>query len=151
MEKIKKEVKVRLIALFFLSNISSLMLAIYMTEVPVQLEEIKTSMIRENYVSMKLRVLVNTSLDTQTPLVLTNRSKTLYIPYVFYIGEQSESNDQMVAFDSLSGQKEIIVSVPNIFVSKLINTSDLLLIPQVEKNLLVAVKNKKGEKYEISF
>lgn len=151
MEKISKEFKIRLIALFLLSNLSSLMLGTYLIEPEIGDQIDLQQVERENYVSLKLKVLINTKLDANIPFVLTNKERSIYIPYVFYISDERDTNNQFSMLEESDSTREIILSVPNQFVSKLINAKGLLLVPQIERNLLVTLKEKKGEQYEISF
>lgn len=151
MEKIKKEVKVRLLALFILSNLSTLMIGTYLGEAPID-NQIGTEVLqRENYVPLKLKVVVGTSLDVYSPLVLTNKSRKLYIPYVFFVEERSNDLNPIDPFDEAKNTKEIILSVPTKYVSQLIAAKGLLLVPQIARDLLVTTQPKHGEKYEISF
>lgn len=151
MERISKEIKIRVLALFILSNLSSLILGTYINDVPIQGDQMSKVEKRIDYVPLKLKVLVSTSLNSQMPLVLTNKLKTLYVPYVFYITHEAHSQDQLDSFGSFENRQEVIISVPKKYVSKLINEKDLLLVPQIERNLLVTAKIQKGENYEISF
>lgn len=150
MEKNKKALVLRIVALFILSNLASLMIGTYLAE-PVSINlEADSEVSRPDYSEIKISLEVNVDLRPKTPYTLVSKDNTLYIPYVFFVSNKQGPLDSFegLALDQGSKQ-EIVLSVPKRYIATLLQNTSLKLLPQLPKDL-VTTKSKRRS-YEISY
>lgn len=150
MEKNNQNLKFKLLAVFALSNLSSLMLgSSFSAPVEMPIEKAVQIEKRPNYLTMKLKVETKASLNFTDPFVITNSRQTLYIPFVFFKGKVEVESPEFSDLTGGKSREQIEFSVPRKFVSKLIREKDLVIIPQVGREHL---KSKHaGRNYEINY
>ena len=102
------------------------------------------SIIREDYIKLKLKVDLKTPL-TIYPVILTNKKSSFVIRNVFIHSLLNE--DSLQLSESLNPEQEVIIEVPKAESSKLLNQRDLVLYPTG----ISLSPNKKRKSYEINF
>lgn len=150
MEKLSKEMKLRLIAMFLLSNLSSLMLGSSMIKTTDFKPVVEKVQIRQGYTNIALRVHSTVDLNSLTPFVITNSKRNLYVPYVFYQKMENEQAIDPFAGEDTAQMVKLVLSVPERFVPKLLKEKHLLLVPQIARELILS-HTKRRESYEIHF
>ena len=150
MEKLTKELKLKFIFMFLISNLSTFMIAsttkIETTSLEVDSQELIP---RPDHIELALAVQIRAELVFNKPYVLTNMKRSLYIPYVFFINKlKLETLSEYPEVSELASEK-LILSIPKNSISKLLDRRDLMLIPQIEKKLIH--KHNQRRTYEINF
>ncbi len=149
MEKLNKDMKLRLLAMFLFSNLASLMLGGSLTEEPKLLSEIETITQREGYMDLALNVEVSVDLIPQTPFVLTNKTRTLYIPFAFFIKKEIPQDANPFNSETLNQGQRIILSLPKKYITKVLTNKNLVLLPQLERKFVLT--HTKRRNHEIHF
>lgn len=150
MEKTKKAFIVRVVAIFILSNLSSLMIGTYLAEPVLTQQTSETTINRPDYSEISLSLDVKVHLDLKTPYTLTSTANNIYIPYVFFVREVQENQDEFNGFNmNQAAGREIVISVPKKYIAKILRTKSLRLLPQLPRELLLT--KSKGRTYEINY
>lgn len=142
----KNDKKIKIFALFILSNICTFLLS--SSETNNGLEITSPPIVRPDYVNIVIEAELKTEFDTSVPLVLSNKSRTLYIPTVFM--KQKVSNDQNTVpeFASLPTSNHYLISINKKFVPHLLKSNKFEILPMIEKEILV--KKQRNHTYEIN-
>lgn len=137
-------IKIKFIFILILSN-ASMFLFLSSTDHEIKDDNIShRSIIREDYIKLKLKVDLKTPL-TIYPVILTNKKSSFVIRNVFIHSLLNE--DSLQLSESLNPEQEVIIEVPKAESSKLLNQRDLVLYPTG----ISLSPNKKRKSYEINF
>jgi hypothetical protein len=126
MEKENKSKNFKLLAILLISNIIVYLLSATPPEVQYQLEE-SIFQPRKDYIDLKIQANLNTSFIENKPISIISKNQKLFIPFAILRkqiikGPQSD-------FSSSQSTNEFIVHIPKTKVQRLINMSNLDIIP----------------------
>jgi len=149
MNKLKNPDKLKIIFLFFMSNICTFVLTneFLLEESPDSISQ-DLSISREGYSDIIIEASLKTEFTQSGPVTLISKQHNTYIPYVFLIKElQKEEQEGFEFEENRMNKTRFLVQVKNQYIEKLLRSSDLLITPNLEKELLL--KRKKGDQFEL--
>jgi hypothetical protein len=152
MQKLDKQMKVKIFALFLMAQVCMFLLASPGEEQTTTLNnDDLTFDNRPDYIEFTIRADNRVSSSLGTPVVITNEKRSIYIPYSFVLKQLGE--DTSIINDSFELDRtqnpEFSVYIHKKFAHYLMENHQFLIIPNLEEDL-VLVKKKKGVRYEIS-
>lgn len=152
MQKLDKQMKVKIIALFFMAQACMFLIASPSNEQAPEFGEQNTTFEhRQDYIKFTIRADNRVSLNSSTPVVITNEKRSIYIPYSFILKQLDENpssiNNNFEMAPSLL--PEFSVYIHKRFAHYLMGNYQFLIIPNLEEDLVLS-KKKRGVKYEIT-
>jgi hypothetical protein len=151
MQKLDKQLKVKILGIFLISQACMYLLASTDTDSPPMKLTPKVIESRINYIQLTIRAESYTNKGTNDPVVITNSRRSIYIPNCFII-EQIKEIDPIVhsEFESLPAMaSKFRVYVHKKYAYQLLKNTQFLIIPNLEKSLILKNKSR-GVNYEIS-
>lgn len=145
-----KNLKIKILALVIFSNLCSFLLG--SSDSPdIANKKIKPhTLIRPNYVSIRIKANVLTELDSLNPLLLSNSEKTHFIPNIF-IQKQIFQQNGFNLNESNSQESEVIISIHKKYLKQFFQMKSFVILPNIQKEYLNAKQSKQKRKsYEIS-
>lgn len=144
-----KNLKIKLFALIIFSNVCAFILGgLDNSKLEDEIISTHVSLERPNHSRIRIMANLRAELSFDKPLIITNKSRTLYIPNVFVIKEDINHNQAEFGTHELQ-QEYYIVSVPNDYLKKLFASKNLEILPLIKKENIVIQKNQR-KKYEIT-
>jgi len=137
----------KILTLFIISNLCTFLLFCH-SEIS-ESEFNKSDSFRPDYIQFKIRANLKTALTFNTPLVLTNLNRNLYIPYLFII-EKYPENSQLIENENSNDHSEYLISVHKKYLSTILEEKEFVIFPQLPKEMITRNTIKRNKRYEIT-
>jgi hypothetical protein len=149
MEKINKNIKLKIIILFILSNSSTYLLSSTESrEYHISTPQTETFEQREGYITVSISAEAITNSEPNLPISILSSKNSMLIPHGFLIKKNS-SEISDTGYLSESNMKNYTVHVPSKYLTKLLDGKSFKIIPYgaIEKN----AKKKRMVNYEFNY
>ncbi|MAX66251.1 MAG: hypothetical protein QF441_04340 [Bacteriovoracaceae bacterium] len=152
MEKLNNTLKVKLLFIFLLSNISVYLFTNSSVE-DTYIKQEAPDIYRPGYTSVKIRGNLRTDFIKNKPVSLLNKHHKLFIPYAILL-EELRRVDQTVHFENSleteTSSAEYIIYLPEKYIPQLSHNYDFQILPY-NKNFNLSSFQTKRNSYELHF
>ena len=150
MQKLSKPLKLKLIFVLIMSNVSIFMMSSESEQVIE--EKINSFQKREGYSEIRISAQMLTRFETNKPISILSNNKQLLIPYALLLDKDFFSVEEEDQFDPITAkQDKYIIYLPNKDIPKILDKKKLVILPYGKNYKFKQQRVFKGKRsYEIS-